>query len=322
MADLSLNKKKVLITGANGFLGSHIVKKTIAQNADTTIIVRENSDLWRIEDELKFLNIYKTDIRNLESLSKCIETVKPDFVFHMAAYGVDSRQNDLYTAINSNLLGTVNLLNVLGKAGCEKFINTGTSMQYGNKEGMIDESTCYTPKNIYGSTKASATIMAHQIADNMGLDIVTIIPFGVFGEKEGSHKFFPQVILSVLNGKDVDLTLCEQCRDYCYVENIVDGFLMAAKAKHVKNEIFNIGSGVTHPLKYYVDLIIKEMNTNAKANYGILEYRKNDLWNPLPKVDKVKNILGWYPAIQIDEGIRRTISWYSYNYKKYEMRGR
>jgi nucleoside-diphosphate-sugar epimerase len=71
-----------------------------------------------------------------------------------------------------------------------------------------------------------------------------------------------------------------------------------------------------------VDLIIKEMNSNVKANYGVLEYRKNDLWNPLPKVDKVKNILGWYPTIQINEGIRRTINWYSYNYKKYEIRGR
>lgn len=316
------NGKKVLITGANGFLGSHIVERMVKQNADLSIIVRQNSDLWRIDEFIKDLNIFSRDLRDHLGLSEYIRKIKPDIIFHMAAYGVDSQQKDIYDAVNTNLMGTINLLSAIGKIGCKKFINTGTSMQYGNREGKIDENMGYSPNNIYGSTKAAATIMAHQLAGDMGIDIATIIPFGVFGEKEGSHKFFPHVILSILKNREVALTSCEQYRDYCYVENIIDGFLITAEAQHVKNEIYNIGNGITKPLRYYVDLIKKEITNDAKINYGALEHRKNDLWNPLPNVDKIINTLGWQPEVPIEEGIKKTVNWYKENHHYYETRGR
>lgn len=316
------DRKRVLITGANGFIGSHILERMIEYNAELSIILRESSDLWRIEDYLGSVNVYYADIRDLDDVSNCIRKIKPEIIFHMAAYGVDARKNNIYEAIDTNIIGTVNLLHAIGKIGCEKFVNTGTSMQYGNKEGFIDEESNYTPNNIYGSTKAASTILAHQIANEMDIDITTIIPFGVFGEKEGSHKFFPQVILSVLNNKEVKLTPCMQQRDYCYVENIVDGFIMAAETGKTRNMILNIGSGVTLPLKYYVELIIKEMNMEAKVNYGALEYRKNDLWNPKVNIDRIKKVLGWYPKISLEEGIKMTVGWYKNNFHYYDVRGR
>lgn len=325
MGEYTLNyydRKRVLITGANGFIGSHILERMIEYNAELSIILRESSDLWRIEDYLGSVNVYYADIRDLDDVSNCIRKIKPEIIFHMAAYGVDARKNNIYEAIDTNIIGTVNLLHAIGKIGCEKFVNTGTSMQYGNKEGFIDEESNYTPNNIYGSTKAASTILAHQIANEMDIDITTIIPFGVFGEKEGSHKFFPQVILSVLNNKEVKLTPCMQQRDYCYVENIVDGFIMAAETGKTRNMILNIGSGVTLPLKYYVELIIKEMNMEAKVNYGALEYRKNDLWNPKVNIDRIKKVLGWYPKISLEEGIKMTVGWYKNNFHYYDVRGR
>lgn len=316
------NGKKVLITGANGFLGSHIVERMVKQNADLSIIVRESSDLWRIEGFIKDLNIFSGDLRDSSRLNEFIRKTKPEIIFHMAAYGVDSKQKDIFDAVNINLIGTINMLSAIGKIGCKRFINIGTSMQYGNKEGMIDENMSYSPNNIYGSTKAAATIIAHQLAGDMNIKIATIIPFGVFGEKEGSHKFFPHVILSILKNKEVLLTSCEQYRDYCYVENIIDGFLMAAESQHVKNDIYNIGNGITKPLKHYVDLIKKEIGGDAKIIYGILEHRKNDLWNPLPNVDKIINNIGWQPEIPIEEGIKKTVDWYKENHHYYETRGR
>lgn len=316
------NGKRVLVTGANGFLGSHIVERMVKQNADLSIIVRESSDLWRIEEFIKYINIFNGDLRDRSRLVESIKKIEPEIIFHMAAYGVDSRQNDIFDAVNTNLVGTVNILSAIGKIGCEKFINTGTSMQYGNKEGMIDENMSYSPNNIYGSTKAAATIMAHQLAGDMDINIATIIPFGVFGEKEGGHKFFPHVILSILKNKEVPLTSCDQYRDYCYVENIIDGFLMAAEAQHVKNDIYNIGNGMNKQLKHYVNLIEKEIGVDAKINYGTLEHRKNDLWNPLPNVDKIINTLGWQPKIPIEEGIKKTVDWYKENHHYYETRSR
>jgi len=106
------------------------------------------------------------------------------------------------------------------------------------------------------------------------------------------------------------------------VGNVIDVFLKAAEAKNANGMIFNIGSGVTFPLKHYVELIIKEIEIDAKINYGALEDRKNDLWNPQVNVDKVHSIINWYPEISLEDGINRTISWYRKNYHYYDVRGR
>jgi nucleoside-diphosphate-sugar epimerase len=195
-------------------------------------------------------------------------------------------------------------------------------MQYGNKLMPIKETEHYSPSNIYGSTKGAAKIIAHQIANENNIDIATIIPFGVFGEGEGSHKFFPHVILSVLGGKSIELSPCEQYRDYCYIDNIIDGFMMAAANENVKNEIFNIGSGEVHQLKHFVNLTVEAMKCKSDIKYGAVEYRKNDLWSPQPDISKITEVLGWSPKVSLSEGIDRTIEWFIANYDKYSIKGR
>ena len=106
------------------------------------------------------------------------------------------------------------------------------------------------------------------------------------------------------------------------MENIVDGFLMAAKTNKTRGMILNIGGGITLPLKHYVELIIEKMNMDAKINYGALKYRKNDLWNPQVNIDRIKKVLNWFPAVSIEEGIERTINWFKDNYHYYDVRGR
>ncbi|HYF82773.1 MAG TPA: GDP-mannose 4,6-dehydratase [Clostridia bacterium] len=322
MERLSFGKKKVVVTGANGFIGSHMTMRMLEEKAHVHIMVREASDLWRLDKVSKDIEICKLDLRNGGEVEKYMRKIKPDYIFHMAAYGVDSRQKDYVIAADTNIIGTINMLNAAIAVGCEKFINTGTSMQYGNKLMPIRETEYYSPSNIYGSTKGSATIIAHQIATENDINISTIIPFGVFGENEGSHKFFPHVILSVLGGKSIELSPCEQYRDYCYIENIIDGFLMAVANEKAKNEIFNIGSGDVYQLKHFVKLIVERAGCKSDIKYGSVEYRKNDLWSPQPDISKITDVLGWSPKVSLSEGIDRTIEWFRANYDKYNVKGR
>lgn len=314
--------KKVLITGANGFIGSHVVRKMVNELANVSIIVRDSSDLWRIEELKKDIDIHRIDLRDSVSVDNCVKQIKPDYIFHVGAYGVDARQKDYFTAANTNIIGTMNLLNPLKDVGCKKIINIGTCMEYGDKKEMIKENSHLEPDSIYGSTKASASIIAHQMAAENNIDIVTLRPFGVFGEKEGSHKFFPYIILSLLENKEVNLTPCEQYRDYCYIDNIVDGFVLAAQNETIKNEIFNIGSGSIYNLKYYVDMIYQGMSINKKPNFGALSYRKNEVWNQQPDTTKIKKLLKWEPKINLRDGIERTIDWYTRNQDKFIRTGR
>lgn len=308
----NFKNKSVLITGGLGFIGSHLTKRLLDGGANISIL-DTNPNPWRLKNEIKDINVYNIDITDTYKVDECIKAVKPQYIFHLSAYGVDSAQKAYFKAANVNILGIVNILNSIRHIGCEKIINTGTCSEYGNREEKMCENMCPAPVNIYGSTKACATIISHQIAGENAINIVTLRPFGIFGEGEERHKFFCDVILSLLDDKDVNLTLCEQYRDYCYVENIVDGFIIAAQNDTAKNEILNIGSGVSQQLNYYVDLIFKYVGTDRRPIYGALEYRKNEIWNPQPDISKIKSILSWTPRVDLEEGIKRTVEWFKKN---------
>ncbi|UZW15059.1 SDR family NAD(P)-dependent oxidoreductase [Clostridium pasteurianum] len=308
---------KVLITGGLGFIGSHLVKRILKEGGKVFILERKGSNPWRIGEVIKKVNIIEGDISKFEDINKLIKSINPDYVFHLAAYGVDSSKKEYSDAINTNIIGTVNVLNSIKDTQCKKFINMGSCAEYGNKKGLMEEKMYLDPVSIYGSTKACSTILAHQIARLNNINIVTLRPFGIFGEGEAPHKIFCHIILSLIKGEDVALTDCEQYRDYCYVENIIDGMVLAAKNNSVKNEIFNIASGNIHQLKYYVNLIFENIDTDKKPLYGAIPYRKNEMWAPKADINKIKSLLHWTPKVSLEEGIVKTIEWYEKNKKFY-----
>ncbi|MED2955824.1 NAD(P)-dependent oxidoreductase, partial [Bacillus thuringiensis] len=256
---------------------------------------------------------YEIDIRDRKQVQDAIKKVNPDYIFHLAAYGVNSAHTDYMHAIETNIIGTCNIIQAAKLVNCKKIINFGSSSEYGNKMEPIHENMLLTPVDIYGSTKAAATILAHQIASENSINLITLRPFGIFGESEEPHKIFSYIILQVLQNKDVNLTFCNQLRDYCYIENIIDACILAVENTTVQNEIFNIGSGTIYPLKHYVELLFKHLKTNSRPNYGAIPSRTNERWVPEADVQKIKNSLSWEPRINIEEGIIKTVNWYKNN---------
>lgn len=307
----------VVVTGGNGFIGSHIVKKLLAYGAYVAVLVRESSDLWRLKEDIHNIKIVKLDLKDRDKLRPCIKMLKPDYVFHMAAYGVDHRNNDYTDAVNTNIIVTINLIESLSGTECKKIINAGSGMEYGCFENHITEHTRLRPNNIYGSSKAAATLIAHQIAKEMDMSIITLRPFGIFGEYENRNRLFTHIILSTLKGIEIKLTGCEQHRDYTYAGNIVDGFLMAAVDESLHNEIFNIGSGVSYKLKYYIDLILNCLGTNTRPIFGAVPYRVHDLCKADPDIGKIKRLTEWKPAVSLEDGIQRTAQWLKDNIYMY-----
>lgn len=312
-----LKDNKVLVTGGYGFIGSHFVQRLLKLQAKVGILTRESSNPWRLTNVLSCMEVYKVDIRNKIQVQNAIKHFNPDYICHLAAYGVDSNHKDYTNAVETNVLGTINIIEAAKLVECKKIINLGSSSEYGNKTELIDENAVLTPVDIYGSSKAAATIIAHQIASEKNINIITLRPFGVFGEMEASHKLFAHIILQTLQNRNVDLTLCNQLRDYCYIDNIVDVCILAIENDKVQNDIFNIGSGEVQQLKYYVELLFKYLQTDKKPNYGALSYRENERWVPKPDINKVKKMLSWEPKIDVEEGIIRTISWYKQNQHLY-----
>ncbi|WP_040212824.1 NAD-dependent epimerase/dehydratase family protein [Clostridium polynesiense] len=308
-----LKGKKVLITGGCGFLGSHLAKRLLSMGSKVFIMKREESNPWRLKEYINSINFYTADVSNPPQVDKCLKTIEPEYIFHLASYGVDSSQKDYLKAANINILGIVNVFNSLKYVDCRKVINIGSSAEYGNVNEKITETFCPKPASIYGSTKACATLLCHQLAMENDISAVTLRPFGIFGEGEEPHKLFSYIILSILKGEAVHLTSCGQYRDYCYIENIIDAMILCAEDKDVNNQIFNVGTGTSKPLSHYVDLIFNLMGTSMIPNYGSIAYRKNEMWDPCPDISKIKNVTGWTPKINLEEGLKKTIAWYKEN---------
>lgn len=306
----SFEKKRVLVTGGYGFIGSHLIRRLLHEKAQVAVVVRETSNPWRIQDVVKDILVFPANIVDSADVVNVVKQFNPHYIFHLAAYGVNSAQKNYLEALQVNVLGTINIVNAARTVGCEKIINLGSSSEYGDKSERIHENMTLEPVDIYGSTKAAATILAHQMSSESKMPIVTLRPFGVFGEGEDPHKLFGHIIQCMLKNQDVELTPCEQYRDYCYVGNIVDGMVAAALSPSINNHIFNIASGEVQQLKYFVNLIFKHMNTSNKPLYGAISYRKNERNCPFPDISKIKTFLLWEPSITLEEGIIRTIDWY------------
>ncbi|MGE6551252.1 NAD-dependent epimerase/dehydratase family protein [Bacillus mycoides] len=314
----AFENKTFLITGGYGFIGSHLIRRLLNLQAKIVLFIRTSSNPWRLKDALKNIETYEVDIRNKMQVQDAIKKINPDYIFHLAAYGVNSAHTDYINAIETNIIGTCNIIQAAKFVNCKKIINMGSSSEYGNKMEPIHEKMLLTPVDIYGSTKAAGTILAHQIASENNISLITLRPFGIFGEAEDPHKLFSYIILQVLQNKDVNLTLCNQLRDYCYIENIIDVCILAVENTTVQNEIFNIGSGNIYPLKHYVELLYKHLNTNSRPNYGAIPSRTNERWLPEADIQKIKNFLSWEPRITIEEGIIKTINWYKNNTNIYQ----
>ncbi|TKI92770.1 NAD-dependent epimerase/dehydratase family protein, partial [Bacillus cereus] len=194
----SFKNKTFLITGGYGFIGSHLARRLLNLQAKIVLFIRTPSNSWRLEDILKYIETYEIDIRDKKQVQDAIKKINPDYIFHLAAYGVNSAHTDYIHAIETNVIGTCNIIQAAKLVNCKKIINFGSSSEYGNKMEPIHENMLLTPVDIYGSTKAAATILAHQIASENNTNLITLRPFGIFGEGEEPHKIFSYIILRVL----------------------------------------------------------------------------------------------------------------------------
>ncbi|WP_312097721.1 NAD-dependent epimerase/dehydratase family protein [Niallia sp.] len=311
---MKLKNKKVLVTGAYGFIGSHLIKQLMKENVSIAVIVREQSSPWRVQEYLPHLKIYEANIQNRTEICRIIHEYQPDYIFHLAAYGTNPNNRSDLLALDTNIVGTMNILFAAKDTNCRKIICLGSSSEYGDKKEKIHEDMLLEPVDIYGSTKAASTIISHQLAQEYKLPIITLRAFNIFGEAEDNHKLFSHIIEKVLREEEVKLTTCDQYRDYTYVGNIIDGLILAATYEGDTNMILNIASGAAHPLRYFVDLIYQHLDTKQFPLYGAIPKRENERNAPIPDITKIQAILGWSPTISVEEGIKRTIAWYKNKY--------
>jgi len=313
-----INNKKLLITGAGGFIGSFLTKTLINYDCEINILIRNSTNKWRIVDILDNVNVFYVDLDDYEKLKKIIKQISPDVVFHLAVYGIYRGQNDFVKIIQTNFLNTVNFLQILNDLPIELFVNMGTCSEYGTYEKKISENFLLKPFDFYGASKAAISIFCETFYRKYGFPVVNLRIFPPYGYFDEKHRFIPWVILNCLKNDEVTTTFGEQKRDYIFIEDVIDGILSCVNHKdRILGETFNIGTGKEYSLKELAYMIKKLTKSNSSLNFGALPYRENEMFHCCADISKIKKKIKWKPKYTIEEGLKKTVLWFKENIKYY-----
>lgn len=306
------DKKPVFITGATGFVGSHLARRLVAALVPVHILARPTSDTWRIKDILPNIKIHTGDLRSSAELEKILLAIKPKGIFHLAVSnmfsGVMAPNQDI---VADNLLGTINLIDAAGKVDYDFFINTGSFLEYGVRNGPVKESDQPEPPELYSITKLAAEQYARLMAKSGHKPIITLRLFTPYGPAVQKGRLTYEIISKALGNEDINLSSPNISRDFIYVQDVVSAYLASSeRAKDFLGETFNIGSGTSTTIGELVDLVFKITESKSVLKWGAHHGAAYDseIWQA--DISKARKSLSWEPKYSLEKGIEETIEWF------------
>lgn len=302
---------RVLITGATGFLGSHVTRALLHAGHDVVAAHRSASSRRRLQDVDTRLRWVEMNLGDAPSIHATVSETCPTAVIHCAGYGMNYAEQSFEDGIACNILGTRHLVQASAQAEVRRFIHAGSCFEYGNKAVPVSEDEVLAPISMYGVTKAAATLLAVQQSKALGLPTVVLRPFGVYGSADRGDKFIPQVIRACLTRVAVDLSGGEQVRDYVYIRDIVALHVQLVEMDRFPNgQIFNIAGGCPVPLRRIGEIIGRTLNFSEGLRWGARPYHRDEIKTLTAQTAKAKQVLGWSASTSLEEGLAETIQWY------------
>jgi UDP-glucose 4-epimerase len=309
--------KRVLVTGASGFIGSHLTRQLVNMGCEVSVLIRESSSTQRFDDLAGRLQVYRGDLRDPITLTGTLRKIRPQTIFHLAATVTVARDlNVAHEVYSSNVIGTINLLRALDGLGYECFVNTGTCEEYGNNEAPFREDQLPKPVSPYSASKAATTMFCTMLHTARGSPILTLRPFLAYGPQQNLERLLPQAIVAALQGREFEMTLGEQTREVNYVSDIVDGYVRAACSNNAFGEIINISNGTPVTVRRLVELIYEMAGAKVSPRIGARPYRENEVWHLYGDNAKARRLLDWRPTTTLEQGLERTIDWYRQHLKE------
>lgn len=310
-----MKNKKILVTGAGGFIGSRLVERLTKLGNAPYLLIRKNNNRKRLNPFLNKVRLFEVDLVEYDNLRKIIEKVKPQIIFHLASHGVytyaNNDRDNIISMLDSNIRGTINLLEASRKINYQLFVNTGSCFEYGTKNSPFKEDSSLSPCNIYGATKAAAALFAQIFSKNFNLPIVTLRPFSVYGPGEDDRRFISTAIKQCLKKENPKLITEKIIRDYVFIDDVIDAYLLTYKhRKKLSGEIINISTGKTNSLFDVAKLIIRLTGVKGlRPEAGTLSKRTGEVLSLIGCPEKAKRLLNWEAQSSLEEGIKKTIAW-------------
>lgn len=326
---MNLEGKKVLVTGADGFIGSHLVEALIDKGCDVRAFVYYNSfNTWGWLDsfeqtKLKQLDVFAGDIRDPNGVHTAMQGV--DVVFHLAALiAIPFSYHSPDSYVDTNIKGTLNILQAARQLNTERVLVTSTSEVYGTAQYVpIDEKHPYQGQSPYSATKIGADRMAESFYRSFDLPVTIARPFNTYGPRQSARAVIPTIITQLLSGEsEIKLGSLDPTRDFNYVIDTVEGFIALAESDKTIGEEINIATGTEHTIGDLANILIQQLNPDAKINMDQARIRpeKSEVDRLLGDNTKVSALTSWVPKHDFESGLIETIEWFKKpeNLKQYK----
>ncbi len=303
--------KRVILTGGTGFVGANLARRLLHEGHDLHLLVRPNYQPWRIEQILADLHLHELRLHDSDAVSRVVGQIRPDWIFHLAAHGAYSWQTDWEQMVQTNIQGTMSLLDACLKTGFEAFVNTGSSSEYGFKDHAPAESEPVEPNSHYAITKASSTMCCHYAAQSQRVHLPTLRLYSVFGPYEDPERLLPSLIRHGLRGQLPPLADPEVARDFVYVDDVVEACLLAATVRTPEwGPIYNVGTGVQTTVREVVAVARQVMCLAAEPVWRAIPNRPWDAHVWVSDNRKIHTQLNWQPRRTFAEGFRLMLDWF------------
>lgn len=316
---MNLIGKKVLVTGADGFIGSHLVEELLNEGCDVRAFVYYNSfNSWGWLDTLspdiiRKLDVFSGDIRDPNGVYEAMKGC--DVVFHLAALiAIPFSYHSPDSYVDTNIKGTLNILQAAKRLGIERILVTSTSEVYGTAQYTpIDEKHPFQGQSPYSATKIGADRLAESFYRSFEMPIVIVRPFNTYGPRQSARAVIPTIITQLLLGQEeLQLGSLTPTRDFNYVKDTVKGFVALAKEDSAVGQEINIATGTEYSIRDVAQILISELNPNARIITDDQRLRPEDseVFRLIGDNTLITTLTDWSPKYELDMGLQDTIAWF------------
>jgi len=318
---------KVLVTGADGFIGNHLTERLLEEGYDVKAFTFYNSfNSWgwldTLPDEkIRQIEIFSGDVRDPNGVYEAVKGA--DVVFHLAALiAIPFSYHSPDSYVDTNIKGTLNVLQAARKHDTGRVLVTSTSEVYGTAKYVpIDEKHPYQGQSPYSATKIGADRLAESFYRSFNMPITIVRPFNTYGPRQSARAVIPTIISQLLAGKqEIKLGALSPTRDFNYVKDTVEGFLAIAKSDKTIGEEINIATQKEISIGELAKEIINQINPDAKiiCDEERLRPDLSEVNRLLGSNEKIKRLTGWEPKYSLKEGLYETIEWMKQNMDRYK----
>jgi nucleoside-diphosphate-sugar epimerase len=298
-----------MVTGGGGFIGCCVVRRLLARGVDVHVLLRPQAVPWRLEDILARVTVHRVDLLDADGVRDAVERIAPAAVFHMATHGAYEVQSDARRILETNVVGSYNILDASAAAGVAVFVNAGSSSEYGLKRQPMREAERLEPDSIYAVAKAAQTHLASLMARRGPIAVVTFRLFSVYGPWEQPTRLMPTLIRRASAGLPLEMAAPDTARDFVYVDDVLDALLDIDRLPAATGEVFNLGTGVQSTLRDVVAAVQAAVGDRSEVRWGGMPPRRWDTDRWQADVSKARAVLGWSPKHNLRDGVARMAAW-------------